>query len=146
MGWGKKEAFWASLAQGSPEAGNRYWQAWRPEAAVVMDAKTWVWEEFGEAMEKGFRLASRRFWQTFRHSGRATPAVKGLWPLVVPQIQDEQCGFRLYPRKTTRGVLGVCSTSLNVLCGLGEGFRPGPWRGFVRVLGGAGLVAMGYMV
>jgi len=51
----KKEAFWAWLAQGSPEA-----------AAVVVDAKTRAGEEFGEAKEKDFRSASRRFWQTVR--------------------------------------------------------------------------------
>jgi len=27
-----------------------------------LHAKTWVWEELGEAMEKEFRLASRKFW------------------------------------------------------------------------------------
>jgi len=60
----KKEAFRAWLAQGSPEAADRYRQARRAAAAVVADAKTRALEEFGEAMEKDFRLASRRFWQT----------------------------------------------------------------------------------
>jgi hypothetical protein len=62
----KKEAFRVWLAQGSPEAADRYRQARRAAAAVVTDAKTRAWEEFGEAMEKDFRLASRRFWQTIR--------------------------------------------------------------------------------
>ncbi|KAK9532994.1 hypothetical protein VZT92_010351 [Zoarces viviparus] len=62
----KKETFKAWLAQGSPEAADRYRQARRAAAAVVANAKTRAWEEFGEAMEKDFRLASRRFWQTIR--------------------------------------------------------------------------------
>lgn len=35
-------------------------------ALVGADAKTWVWEEFREAMEKDFRLASRKALQTFQ--------------------------------------------------------------------------------
>ncbi len=54
----KKEAFPAWMAQGSPEAADRYWEARRDVASVVREAKIWLWEEFGEAMEKDFRLAS----------------------------------------------------------------------------------------
>ena len=53
-----------------------------------------------------------------------------LWPIVEPQIQEEQCGF--HPGRGTvdqlftlarllEGGMGVCSSSLHVLCGLGEG-------------------------
>ncbi|TWW81341.1 R2 Retrovirus-related Pol polyprotein from type I retrotransposable element [Takifugu flavidus] len=38
----------------------------RVAAATVAEAKTWAWEEFGEAMEEDFRSAPRRFWQTVR--------------------------------------------------------------------------------
>ena len=62
----KKEAFRAWLAQGSPETADRYRQARRAAASAVTKAKTRVWEEFGEAMEKDFRLASKKFWQTVR--------------------------------------------------------------------------------
>lgn len=62
----KKEAFRAWLARGSPEAADRYRVARRAAASAVAEAKTRVWEEFGEAMEKDFRLASRKFWQTIR--------------------------------------------------------------------------------
>jgi len=62
----KKEAFRAWLAQGSPEAADSYRQASRAAAAVVADAKTRAREEFGEAMEKDFWLASRRFWHTIQ--------------------------------------------------------------------------------
>ncbi len=37
---------------------------------VVVEAKTRAWEEFGEAMEKDYRLASKRFWQTVRRLRR----------------------------------------------------------------------------
>ena len=62
----KKEAFRAWLAQGSPETADGYQEARRAVASAVAKAKTQVWEEFGEAMEKDFRLASQKFWQTVR--------------------------------------------------------------------------------
>ncbi len=37
---------------------------------MVVEAKTRTWEEFGEAMEKDYRLASKRFWQTIRRLRR----------------------------------------------------------------------------
>jgi len=54
------------LKKGSPETADGYREAKRAVASVVTEAKTRVWEEFGEAMEKDFRSASRRFWQTVR--------------------------------------------------------------------------------
>ncbi|KAK3543834.1 hypothetical protein QTP70_030081 [Hemibagrus guttatus] len=39
-------------------------------AGVVSEAKTWVWEEFGEAMEKDCRTVSGKFWQTVRRLRR----------------------------------------------------------------------------
>ncbi len=42
----------------------RYQEARRTAASVVTGAKTQVWEDFGQAMVKDFRLASRKFWQT----------------------------------------------------------------------------------
>jgi len=52
------------LAQGSPQTTDGYREARRAEGSTVAEAKTWVWEEFGEAMGKDFRLASKKFWQT----------------------------------------------------------------------------------
>ncbi|KAK3510372.1 hypothetical protein QTP70_005671 [Hemibagrus guttatus] len=60
----KKESYRAWLARGTPEAAEAYRQAKRTTAVVVSEAKTWVWEEFGEAMEKDYRTASGKFWQT----------------------------------------------------------------------------------
>jgi len=57
----KKEAFRAWLAQGSPETADGYREARRVAASAVAEAKTRMWEEFGEAMEKDFQLASRKF-------------------------------------------------------------------------------------
>ncbi|KAI3375399.1 hypothetical protein L3Q82_021885 [Scortum barcoo] len=37
---------------------------------TVLEAKTRVWEEFGEAMEEDYRSASKRFWQTVRRLRR----------------------------------------------------------------------------
>ena len=61
-----KEAFRAWLSRGSPKAANSYRAAKRAAALVVAEAKTQVWEEFGETMEKDFQLTSRVFWQTIQ--------------------------------------------------------------------------------
>lgn len=60
----KEEFFWAWLAQGSPEAVDGYWLARRNAAVVVTKAKTRVWEEFTDTMEKGFWFAPKKLWQT----------------------------------------------------------------------------------
>ena len=57
-----KESYQAWLACGTLEAADRYCQAKRAAALAVSDAKTSVWEEFGEAMENNFQLAPQRFW------------------------------------------------------------------------------------
>ncbi|KAK3521491.1 hypothetical protein QTP70_007429 [Hemibagrus guttatus] len=66
----KKESYRAWLARGTTEAAEAYWQAKRTTAVVVSEAKTRVWEEFGEAMEKDYWTASGKFWQTVRHLRR----------------------------------------------------------------------------
>ncbi|KAK3536643.1 hypothetical protein QTP86_015444, partial [Hemibagrus guttatus] len=66
----KKESYRAWLARGTPEAAEAYRQAKRTTAVVVSEAKTRVWEEFGEAMEKEYRAASGKFWQTVRRLRR----------------------------------------------------------------------------
>ncbi|KAI3373305.1 hypothetical protein L3Q82_006600 [Scortum barcoo] len=55
------------LACGTP--GRKLTGTGRPKQAAartVLEAKTRVWEEFGEAMEEDYRSASKRFWQTVR--------------------------------------------------------------------------------
>ncbi|KAK3536228.1 hypothetical protein QTP86_000137 [Hemibagrus guttatus] len=69
----KKESYRAWLAQGTPEAAEAYRQAKRTTAVVVSEAKTRVWEEFGEAMEKDYQTASGKFWQTVRRLRREEP-------------------------------------------------------------------------
>ncbi|KAK3506289.1 hypothetical protein QTP70_009509 [Hemibagrus guttatus] len=54
----KKESYRTWLARGTPEAAEAYWQAKRTAARVVLEAKTRFWEEFGEAMEKDYWMAS----------------------------------------------------------------------------------------
>ncbi|KAK3536886.1 hypothetical protein QTP86_027004 [Hemibagrus guttatus] len=66
----KKESYRAWLAGGTPEAAETYRQAKRTTAVVVSEAKTRVWEELGEAMEKDYQTASRKFWQTVRRLRR----------------------------------------------------------------------------
>ncbi|TWW61031.1 hypothetical protein D4764_05G0011210 [Takifugu flavidus] len=62
----KKESYQALLACGTPQAADRYQQAKRRAATAVAEAKTQAWEEFDEAMENDFRMASKRFWTTIR--------------------------------------------------------------------------------
>ncbi|KAK3509801.1 hypothetical protein QTP70_011165 [Hemibagrus guttatus] len=69
----KTESHQAWLARGTPEAAEAYRQAKRTTVAVVWEAKTRVWEEFGEAMEKDYRKASGKFWQTVRRLRREEP-------------------------------------------------------------------------
>ncbi|KAI3359405.1 hypothetical protein L3Q82_002908 [Scortum barcoo] len=66
----KKESYRTMLACGTPDAVDRYRQAKQAAARAVLEAKTRVWEEFGEAMEEDYRSASKRFWQTVRRLRR----------------------------------------------------------------------------
>ncbi|KAK3520782.1 hypothetical protein QTP70_032353 [Hemibagrus guttatus] len=56
--------------KGTLEAAEAYRQTKQTAAGVVSETKTRVWEEFGEAMEKDYRTASGKFWQTVRHLRR----------------------------------------------------------------------------
>ena len=58
----KKKAFWAWLAQGSPEAADRLQEA-RGTADLVVKAKTMGWEKLGGLWRRVIRLTSRKFWQ-----------------------------------------------------------------------------------
>ncbi|KAI3362750.1 hypothetical protein L3Q82_001644 [Scortum barcoo] len=51
----KKESYRTMLACGTPDAVDRYRQAKQAAARMVLEAKTRVWEEFGEAMEEDYR-------------------------------------------------------------------------------------------
>ncbi|XDV29377.1 hypothetical protein PO909_032513 [Leuciscus waleckii] len=52
----KKQSYRAWLACGTPEAADGYRQAKWTAAWVVVEAKNRAWEEFGEAMEKDYRI------------------------------------------------------------------------------------------
>ncbi|KAK3540900.1 hypothetical protein QTP86_004165 [Hemibagrus guttatus] len=87
----KKESYRAWLARGTPEAAEAYRQAKRTTAVVVSEAKTRVWEEFGEAMEKDYRTASG-------NSGRPFGASEGeyfedlLNPTDTPSVEEPEAG------------------------------------------------------
>ncbi|KAI3354070.1 hypothetical protein L3Q82_018470 [Scortum barcoo] len=54
-----------------PEPGGGHRKPSKPQPGTVLEAKTRVWEEFGEAMEEeDYRSASKRFWQTVRRLRR----------------------------------------------------------------------------
>ncbi|KAK3514608.1 hypothetical protein QTP70_021525, partial [Hemibagrus guttatus] len=75
----KKESYRAWLARGTPEAAEAYRQAKQTTAVVVSEAKTRVWEEFGEAMEKDYQTTSGKFWQTWRWRVASTGDIVGRW-------------------------------------------------------------------
>lgn len=60
----------ATSTQGYLNAADWLRAAKMPGASVVTKAKTQVWVEFWETMEKDFQSASRKFWQTSDNSGR----------------------------------------------------------------------------
>ncbi|KAI3351146.1 hypothetical protein L3Q82_005608 [Scortum barcoo] len=62
----KKESYQAMLACWNPNTVDGYWQSKQAAARTVLEPKTRVWEEFGEAMEEDFQSASKKFWQTVR--------------------------------------------------------------------------------
>ncbi|KAK3527366.1 hypothetical protein QTP86_021932, partial [Hemibagrus guttatus] len=59
--------------RGTPEAAEAYRLAKQAAACVVSEAKTLVWEEYGEAMEKDYRTASEKYWQTVRRLRKEEP-------------------------------------------------------------------------
>ncbi|KAI3351249.1 hypothetical protein L3Q82_005801 [Scortum barcoo] len=54
----------------TPEPSGGHRKPSKPQPRTVLEAKTRVWEEFGEAMEEDYRSASKRFWQTVRRLRR----------------------------------------------------------------------------
>ena len=70
-----KESYRTFLACGIPEAAGRYRQAKRSTAAAVAEAKTRTWEDFGEAMENDFQMASKRLWTTIRRLRRGKQCI-----------------------------------------------------------------------
>ena len=50
----KKETYKTLLACGTPEPAVSYRQVKRSAAWVVTETKSWVWEQFGEAIEQDF--------------------------------------------------------------------------------------------
>ncbi|KAI3352266.1 hypothetical protein L3Q82_005245 [Scortum barcoo] len=68
----KKESYRTMLACGTPDAVDRYRQAKQAAARTVLEAKTRVWEEFGEAMEEDYRSVRPR-----RDSGKPSGASEG---------------------------------------------------------------------
>ena len=56
----KKETYKVWLSCGTPKA-DSYQQAKWPVVRVVTEVKTWVWKEFGEAMEQDFWQARKKF-------------------------------------------------------------------------------------
>ncbi|KAI3368711.1 hypothetical protein L3Q82_025707, partial [Scortum barcoo] len=69
--WDARSLVPVVVAIPEPGGGHRkYRQAKQAAARTVLEAKTRVWEEFGEAMEEDYRSASKRFWQTVRRLRR----------------------------------------------------------------------------
>ena len=62
----KKQTYRSLLACGTPVAADSYKQAKRSATQAVADAKTRMWEEFGEASEKDFQFTPKKFGKTFR--------------------------------------------------------------------------------
>ncbi|KAI3370628.1 hypothetical protein L3Q82_007194 [Scortum barcoo] len=91
---------WAYARSPVPAVGvDGYRQAKQVAAArTVLEAKTRVWKEFGEATEEDYRSASKRFWQTVRRLrtrtiGRWKEYFKDLLnPTDTPSTEEAEAG------------------------------------------------------
>ncbi|KAI3352723.1 hypothetical protein L3Q82_019304 [Scortum barcoo] len=117
----KKESYRTMLACGTPDAVDRYRQAKQAAARTVLEAKTRVWEEFGEAMEEDYRRRPRR------DSGKPSGASEG-GSSTLPTLFTVQStlGFRRNNAVFVpgRGTLDQLYTLHRVLEGLWEFAQP----------------------
>uniref|UniRef100_A0AAY5K1H3 Endonuclease/exonuclease/phosphatase domain-containing protein n=1 Tax=Esox lucius TaxID=8010 RepID=A0AAY5K1H3_ESOLU len=106
-----KESYQAWLACGTPEAADRYRQAKQTAAREVVEAKTQAWEEFGEAMEKDYWLASKRFWQTVRRLRRGKQCPTNAVYSGGGQLFDHNWGCRRRWKEFFKDLLNPAATS-----------------------------------
>lgn len=79
-GWQNKDPQVDTRGGGSCQAEEEDWLVLLGQedcSWAIMEAKTWVWEEFDEDMEKDFRLATEKFWQ-IKGPGRGSRAQPSL--------------------------------------------------------------------
>lgn len=58
------------LRESSPDSVKSYMRARRAAAKALSEEKAQTWEDFEEAMEKDFWMASKMLWQTIQHLKR----------------------------------------------------------------------------
>ncbi|KAI3356429.1 hypothetical protein L3Q82_017643 [Scortum barcoo] len=84
-----KKSYRAMLACGTPDAvDDGYRQAKQAAARAVLEAKTWVWEEFGEAMEEDYQSASKKFWQTIQGASEGGSSALPTLFTVRPEVTE----------------------------------------------------------
>ena len=62
----KKESYRSRLVFGHPKVANSYQQPKQSAAQVVIETKTQVWDEYGEAMKQHFQSTLKKVWQTVK--------------------------------------------------------------------------------
>ncbi|KAI3352517.1 hypothetical protein L3Q82_005461 [Scortum barcoo] len=91
----KKESYRTMLACGTPDAVDRsmYRQAKQAAARTVLEAKTRVWEEFGEAMEEDYRAGGELLTSTGDIVGRWKKYFEDLLnPTDLPSSEEAEAG------------------------------------------------------
>lgn len=61
-----KESCQSMLDSWTPDTIDRYRHAKQATTWAVLEVKTLIWGEFGKAMQKDYRVASKKFWQAVR--------------------------------------------------------------------------------
>ncbi|KAI3364814.1 hypothetical protein L3Q82_000924 [Scortum barcoo] len=89
----KKESYRTMLACGTPDTVDRYRQAKQATARTVLEAKTRVWEEFGEAMEEDYRAGGELLTSTEDIVGRWKKYFEDLLnPTDLPSSEEAEAG------------------------------------------------------
>ncbi|KAI3354838.1 hypothetical protein L3Q82_004643 [Scortum barcoo] len=111
----KKESYRTMLACGTPDAVDRYRQAKQAAARTVLEAKTRVWEEFGEAMEEDYRAGGELLTSTEDIVGRWKKYFEDLLnPTDLPSSEeagagDSEVDSSITQAEVTEGDRRVCS-------------------------------------
>ncbi|KAI3372111.1 hypothetical protein L3Q82_006967 [Scortum barcoo] len=93
----------AMLACGTPDAVDRYRQAKQAAARTVLEAKTRVWEEFGEAMEEDYRWGAVDLnWGHCRDGGRNTSRISSIPPPTCLPLRKRRLGTLRWTSSITR--------------------------------------------
>ena len=74
-GGNSRTRWWTPAVRDAVKLKKESYRTKQSAAVAVTEAKPRTWEEFGEAMENDFRMASKRFWTTIRRLRRGKQCI-----------------------------------------------------------------------